>query len=442
MTQAELEPEFLLAMQAYLSGRLAEAEQHFNQITLRWPHCIEAWFQRADIAEQQQNFEAAISHYEKVLAHNPEVQEVWFRLGSIAAHQNMPELAINYWNQALKINPQYAEPHLHLGLLYARSEHPLAQQHLEQASQLSESPLPLIALARTLLWQNQHRTAAQVIAAILNALTQAETLSPVYPHALAIAVQIAHEQQDDERALSLLSESQLFPEQQLTLKNLYLSLKAPAEAIADFLDKLKQLPPPSLPPEAIPNLLAWDKHHVQQQVRHYLFADKPRASSVLHTAPTAPFRLICLIHESAIPLWPTYLAYLKTLPRQYWDLQLLVLHQHPLPIDTLKATVHQLKPEKAHGWLEQHSFNLLLHTGVDRQADALALAQACRSFRIPSLKWTPYSVDAFDYKALEDPCFSGELSCQSLHDSPPDPLHLHRWSVSLQHHLRQSFSTF
>lgn len=442
MTQAELEPEFSLAMQAYISGKLAEADKHFNRITLRWPHCIEAWFQRGDIAEQQHDFEAAISHYEKVLAHNPEVQEVWFRLGSIAAHQNMPQLAINYWNQALTINPQYMEPHLHLGLLYARSDNPLAQHHLEQASGLSESLLPLLALARTLLWQNQHPTASQVMNATLNAFIRRSELSSVYHHALAIAIQIAHEQQEDQRALELIGQAQIPPAHKHILESLYLSLNATPKDLSAFLENLTQLPTHDLPLEAFPNLLAWDKHQVQHQVYPVLFPHEHKETSLPRKTPVIPFRLICLIHESTIPLWATYLAYLKTLPRQYWELQLLVFHQSPLPIDTLKATVHRLRPEEAQAWLKQGDFDLLLHTGVDRQTEALALAQSCRTFKVPSLKWTPYSVDAFDYLPLENPCFSGELPCEALHDAPPDALHLHRWSVSLQHHLRQSFSMF
>lgn len=442
MTQAELEPEFSLAMQAYVSGKLTEADKHFTRITLRWPHCIEAWFQRGDIAEQQHDFDAAISHYEKVLAHNPEVQEVWFRLGSIAAHQNMPQLAVNYWNQALKINPQYMEPHLHLGLLYARSNSPLAQHHLDQASHLSESPLPLMALARTLLWQNQHPTASQVINATLKALAKHSEFASAYDHALAIALQIAHEQQEDQTALTLIREAQLSPAKKHTLENLYLSLNATPKDVAVFLEKLPQLPSPHSPLEAYPNLLAWDKHQVQHQVHQFLFPHGHKEPPLLQQPPVVPFRLACLIHESTIPLWPTYLAYLNTLPRQYWDLQLLVLHQSPLPLGNLKATVHRLKQEETYAWLKQHPFDLLLHTGVDRQIEALALAQSCRPFNIPSLKWTPYSTDTFDYRPLEDPCFSGELPCKALHDSPADALHLHRWSVSLQHHLRQSFSMF
>lgn len=441
MIQAELEPQFSLAMQAYLSGRLAEADTYFARITTRWPECIEAWFQRGEIAEQQQNFSAAIGHYEKVLAQNPEVQEVWFRLGSIAAHQHMPQLAIGYWTQALNINPAYTEPHLHLGLLYARSENPLALQHFNQVCQLSHSALPLVTLARTLLWQNQHGVSAQLIAAALAYLTTQPETSELYPQALALAIQIAHEQHQDTLALQWIHEAHLSQEQKDSLEALYLPLNASAEAIQNFQEKLKTQPPSSLPPSLLPRLLAWEKHPVQSALHRYLL---PEFTAPPLPAPpsdrTPPFRGVCILHESAVPLWPEYRAYLKTLPRQYWELHLLITHPLPLPLENLNATVHRVSPEEAQTWLSQQPLDLLLHTGVDRQSDALDLALHCRSFTAANIKWTPYSKENLLYDTF-DPYFSGEAPCKALHDSPQHTLHLHRWSVLLQQHLRQLYST-
>ena len=209
MLQAELEAQFHHAMQAYVSGQLAQAAEQFAQITQQWPTCVEAWFQRAEIAEQQRNFSDAITYYEKVLEQQPDIQEAWFRLGAIAAQQQAVALAIQYWEQCLSINPDYTEAHLHLGLLYARQEAPerqiAATAHFSRACTLSPDPLALLSLARTLLWQNQHRVVAPLLDAVLQYLKEQSPnpqLHTPWIYALSLSLQLAHEQGEDKLALT------------------------------------------------------------------------------------------------------------------------------------------------------------------------------------------------------------------------------------------------
>ncbi len=173
-----LQTQFESAMQTYLSGELEPASQAFASITSTWPECIEAWFQRADIAEHQQQWEQAVEYYEKVLEQRQDIQEVWFRLGRIAVQQNALSMAETYWKQALLINPAYAEPHLHLGLFYARTDQrERAVQHLRSARFLD----PGLDLA-LLVVQMQRQQQPQIADIIQSSLKRAvyQGLEPLH----------------------------------------------------------------------------------------------------------------------------------------------------------------------------------------------------------------------------------------------------------------------
>ena len=451
MLQAELEAQFHHAMQAYVSGQLAQAAEQFAQITQQWPTCVEAWFQRAEIAEQQRNFSDAITYYEKVLEQQPDIQEAWFRLGAIAAQQQAVALAIQYWEQCLSINPDYTEAHLHLGLLYARQEAPerqiAATAHFSRACTLSPDPLALLSLARTLLWQNQHRVVAPLLDAVLQYLKEQSPnpqLHTPWIYALSLSLQLAHEQGEDKLALTLLEQSRVPRELSQALQALYLALDAAHERQQSFREQLQQMQPvEGLNLAQAPRLLAWQKYGLQSMVNTYLLgASRPPL------APTAPPRsvrqhpvltLVCVMHESALPLWPIYLQHLRSLPTRTWQIHVVLCHGLAVPMEELKAQVHRVTPDDLLPLLQQIPADLLLHAGVDRQSTAVASALVCRALAKPSLSWSLYGPSQNLWQDTpEDPCFTGVLLLKSPQDPLQNALHLHRWSVYLQHHLRRA----
>ncbi len=451
MLQAELEHQFHHAMQAYVSGQLEQAAEQFSQITQQWPTCVEAWFQRAEIAEQQHNFTDAISYYEQVLERQPDIQEAWFRLGTIAAQQQAETLAIKYWQQALSINSDYAEAHLHLGLLYAQQEAPDAQAaataHFARACTLSTDLLALLSLARTLLWQNQHRVVAPLLNTVLQHLSaqpQELTQREQWIDAIALGLQLAHEQRDDDRALALLNTSGPPSELSQALKPLYLSLEASPEVQQSFKEHLQQQPPiEGLSLAQAPRLLAWQKYGLQPVVNAYLLGTP--ASSLAPTAPDLPvhqhprLNLVCVMHESALPLWPLYLQHLRSLPNRTWQIHVVLCHALAVPMDGLKAEIHRAQPSHLPTLLQKISADLLLHAGADRQSTAVETALACRILKKPSLSWTLYGENELIWQDTPaDPCFTGTLLLKSGQDPLQNALHLHRWSVYLQHHLRHA----
>lgn len=451
MRQAELEQQFHHAMQVYVSGKLETAATQFSQITQQWPTCVEAWFQRAEIAEQLQQLENAVAYYEKVLEQQPEIQEAWFRLGTIAAQQNAQSLALKYWQQALSINPDYPEANLHLGLLYAQQnpqEQTLAYKHFSRACSLTPDLLILLSLARTLLWQNQHTVVMILLDAALAFLQEHTLLTPTikeqWRQALALRVQLAHEQREDDFALSLLSEPSPDAPFSQTLKQIYISLDANSEIQTVLKKNLQEQPlTENLSLEHAPRLLAWQKHGLQAEVNRYLLGDskpsKPLQNQRLSITEHPTLNLVCVMHESALPLWPLYMQHLRSLPTRTWNIHIVLCHGLAISLEGLKAQVHRVQPATLSALVQTLSVDLFLHVGGDRQSTAIASALDCQSFSKPSLSWTPYGPkDSLWLNTPEDPCFSGVLLLKQVKDPIKNALHLHRWSVYLQHHLRQA----
>jgi tetratricopeptide (TPR) repeat protein len=451
MLQAELEQQFHDAMQVYVSGQLEQAARAFAEITQRWPACVEAWFQRAEIAEQQQQFSDAVTYYEQVLEQQPDIQEAWFRLGTIAAQQQAEALALKYWQQALSINPDYAEAHLHLGLLCAQQpelEHQnAATLHFSRACVLSSDLMTLLSLARTLLWQNKQAVVAPLLDAILKHLkVQAPEpkLQRQWREALTLSLQLAHEQRDDDVAWQLLEQSEADAQLKQVLKAIYLSLEASPEAQQSVKDNLEQLAPvEGLSLAQAPRLLAWQKYGLQSRVNTYLLgASSPPLASTASALPVDKhpiLKLVCLMHESALSLWPIYLQHLRSLPPRTWQIHLVLCHGLTVPTADLKAQIHRAQPATLLPLLQKISPDLLIHAGSDRQSTAVATALACRSLAKPSLSWSLYGPEQTLWQDTpEDPCFTGVLLLKSLQDPLQNALHLHRWSVYLQHHLRHT----
>lgn len=445
MAQDALEQQFHHAMQAYLSGDLEQADNRFSDITNAWPECIEAWFQRAELAEKRLDFDAAIQYYEAVLEQDPTIQEVWFRLGHIAAQQNASELTYHYWERALEINPDYGDVHLHLGLFLARKQDPRAKQHFQKACALSTDILSLLSLARTLLWQNQHAVAAPLLHALCRQLETASPQQPeYYRHALGLNIQLVHELAQDDLAKQIITEAKIDAPDRETLNSLYLSLNASEETLKHFIADLPGHPrSANWPVEHLPRLLSWQKHQVQSQVHQYLYTPQlshseqqsTRLKPEKHTH--SPFKLACIFHESSISLWPVFLNHLKTLPARQWQIHLILLHRIPLPLQELKAQLHILSIENVLPQLSKINPDLIVHGGADRQNDATALARDCQSLETHNLSWTPYSPDEIWKDTPQDPCFSGVLQLKALQSPYENALHLHRWSVHLHHHLVQ-----
>lgn len=79
---------FNVAEQAYIEGRLADAETLYLQLTQTNPEYKESWFKLGNIYARQGRYEASIRCYEKVLVLDSQDGKAWFNLAVVKLNQS------------------------------------------------------------------------------------------------------------------------------------------------------------------------------------------------------------------------------------------------------------------------------------------------------------------------------------------------------------------
>ena len=136
-----------LARLYHSQGRFADAENHGQHAVAMLPKNPEPFFRLADTYLQRGKLALAQQMYQQALALDANLAPVYQGLGRIAFLQDRLEEAVRYYQKALTLAPYHAETHYNLGLVYRRLgrssiggvSNPDASQNLAKAKNLMTS---------------------------------------------------------------------------------------------------------------------------------------------------------------------------------------------------------------------------------------------------------------------------------------------------------------
>jgi Tfp pilus assembly protein PilF len=117
-SKAQAQTSYNKAVQAHLSGKLAEAiSQYQNALTLN-PEFSQAHCNLGLIYNQQHNYAKALSEFRKSLAINPKDAITYNGIGAALRAEKDMVGAIKNWQTAVSLDPKLATAHYNLGTAY------------------------------------------------------------------------------------------------------------------------------------------------------------------------------------------------------------------------------------------------------------------------------------------------------------------------------------
>jgi tetratricopeptide (TPR) repeat protein len=216
-------------LQALDHGDYAQAQQVFAQLASNDPKDYSAWFNLALAETGLKRDPDAIAHYKQVLALKPGLYEAELNLGILELRSHYPSDAVPLLQDAARQKPTAARPERYLGeALLAQGDFPAAQAAFEAAIKLD----PKLSVAELGLGQAFMRQ--DKLDEALPHYQHAVSLDPANKsYLMEIATSLAKSNRFQEAA-DLFSQ---FPDDAAareTLGNLYLEMKRPADAVAQF----------------------------------------------------------------------------------------------------------------------------------------------------------------------------------------------------------------
>lgn len=179
---------------AHQRGKLSEAVVYYQRTLALEPHQAQVYYNLGNAFQQQGKFAAAIEHYQNAIALQPAYTDAHYNLGySLQQQGNLPE-AITHYQKAIALNPNDAEAHGNLGYaLQQQGQIEAAIAHYQHAIALNPE-VPAIFYNLGNLYQQQ----AQLEAAI-NQYQWALALNPNYAEAhlqLAASLHALHQHEE------------------------------------------------------------------------------------------------------------------------------------------------------------------------------------------------------------------------------------------------------
>lgn len=129
---------FQTAMNAFVNGRIKEAERTCRAILRRQPSAHPALHLLAMTEKRRGKFKQAIRTFNKALRLAPSTAMYWNNLGETYREMGDPERAIKCYRKAVKNRPEYAEAYSNWGAaLMMKGDHLQAEQQLLRATEIN-----------------------------------------------------------------------------------------------------------------------------------------------------------------------------------------------------------------------------------------------------------------------------------------------------------------
>lgn len=129
---------FQTAMNAFVNGRIKEAERTCRAILKRQPSAHPALHLLAMTEKRRGKFKQAVSTFNKALRLAPTTAMYWNNLGETYREMGDPERAIKCYRKAIKHRPEYAEAYSNWGAaLMMKGDHLQAEQQLLRATEIN-----------------------------------------------------------------------------------------------------------------------------------------------------------------------------------------------------------------------------------------------------------------------------------------------------------------
>ncbi len=164
------------AIALYRAGNLPETESICMSIIERYPHCSQAFYMLALVADQVKNFEVAIDFIEEAIGLNSTLPEYYHLAGQLYMKTKQLDRGIEYYKEAIQRSPSQFRTYISLCGIYRHLyKYDLAEQILLQALEHIESDHdPILKtiyleLAQILAGQNKYQ---QALEAYRNLLAQ------------------------------------------------------------------------------------------------------------------------------------------------------------------------------------------------------------------------------------------------------------------------------
>jgi protein O-GlcNAc transferase len=115
MPEPTVDEIFVLATEHLKAGRLAEAEQLYQQVVAQKPDYAEAYCNLGNTLRQMGRFEDSVTAYRRAIAINNDLPEIHNNLGIALKRLGRLDEAIASYRQAIAQRPDYAKAHSNLG---------------------------------------------------------------------------------------------------------------------------------------------------------------------------------------------------------------------------------------------------------------------------------------------------------------------------------------
>ena len=115
---AEVRQKFLIANYYFREGKQKAAQEHFRELTEKYPSLAGPWVKLGDIAEKDGKYDEAINNYKKAISVNKHNVNAYIALGLLQRRQGYFSDAQTTYLEALNVWKDFPEAHLNLAILY------------------------------------------------------------------------------------------------------------------------------------------------------------------------------------------------------------------------------------------------------------------------------------------------------------------------------------